>query len=68
MPGFKGIFRVDIQEQGGGNVLAHQGWLEGYADEYSGWEKETTGPTFDWLLHHQGDDASKLNRQRQLGC
>jgi hypothetical protein len=40
---------------------------EGYGDEYNGWDKETDGPTFDYLLHHQGDNASKLNSPKTVG-
>ena len=33
----------------------------GYADEYGGWDKETEGATFDFILHHQSDAASAMN-------
>jgi hypothetical protein len=33
---------------------------ESYADEYDGWQKETTGPHFEELTHRQSDEMSKL--------
>jgi hypothetical protein len=40
---------------------------ESYADEYSGWDAETKAPTFDDLLHKQGDTASKLFSPKSVG-
>ncbi len=40
---------------------------EGYADEYNGWDQETTAPTFDKLLHEQGDAASLLFCPKSAG-
>ncbi len=40
---------------------------ESYSDEYKGWDAETTGPTFDFILTHQGDTASKFNAPKTVG-
>jgi hypothetical protein len=42
-------------------------YWDSYAEEYSGWDKETTAPTLDALLHHQNDDASKLFAPKSVG-
>jgi hypothetical protein len=36
-------------------------YWESYKDEYEGWEKETTGPTFHDLLSRQSDAMSRVN-------
>src|SRR5450432_2091904 len=42
-------------------------YWESYAEEYKGWDAETTGPTFQWLQENAGDDASKLNAPKTVG-
>jgi hypothetical protein len=42
-------------------------YWESYAEEYTGWDKETTAPTFDGILHHQSDEASRLFAPKSVG-
>jgi hypothetical protein len=40
---------------------------DSYSDEYKGWDAETSGPSFDDLLHRQSDAMSKLNAPLTVG-
>jgi hypothetical protein len=40
---------------------------DSYSDEYKGWDAETTGASFDDILHRQSDEMSKLNAPKTVG-
>ena len=40
---------------------------DSYSDEYKGWDAEATGASFDDIMHHQGDDWSKMNAPKTVG-
>jgi hypothetical protein len=40
---------------------------DSYSDEYKGWDAEANGASFDDILHHQGDDWSKMNAPKTVG-
>ncbi len=42
-----------------------RGWDE-YTNEYEGWDKETVGPSFDELLHNQGDEMSAFKAPKTV--
>ncbi len=65
--------KLDDAVNAAGNAAAQSELLDrlkrewdGMKDEYTGWEAETTGATFDQITHQQSDAMSKLNAPKSV--